>query len=287
MSEILNELQEVKKASQEQAAASQAIASEVSGKMSEIDEKVKEATTVVRNTIRDYNFEVFYVNSDTGNNNNDGLHSSRPWRDVSPLVNLIVYGKSYKIIISPGQVVEMPVSLDHSFGRIQFFSDYTTRATLKMKAINQNGIGDGTVEFKGDNLMLSFFGVNLETATQPENNTGKSTQYGSSALSRAHSGSNFNIELYCSKIIVKDFPLIRGGHQNAGFVALSLGYSGGIVIGEGNESHLTYSNDHFGLCNGSSSSIDNKNGANTWNAIMSGVGGNNNVIADFDFEAQA
>ncbi|NGZ17565.1 hypothetical protein G6Z94_09430 [Vibrio aestuarianus] len=286
MSEILVELGKLTQAAQEQTSASNTLAQEVSGKMAEIDQKVDAATTVVRDTIRDYNFEIFYVNSETGDNNNDGRHSSRAWRDVSPLVNLMVHGKSYKVNIGTGQVVEMPVSLHHSFGRIQFFSDYSNRATLKMKAINQNGIGDGTVDFNGENLLLSFFGVNLETATQPENNTGKSTQYGSSALSRPHSGSNFNIELYCAKIIVKDFPLIRTGHQNAGFVALSLGYSGGIVIGEGNETHLTYSNDHFGLCNGASSSIDNKNGANTWNAIMSGVGGNNNVIADFDFEAQ-
>lgn len=259
----------------------------VEGKMAEIDQKVDDATHVVRNTIRDYNFETFYVNTETGDNSNDGRHSSRAWRDVSPLANLMVYGKSYKISLGSGQVVEMPVSLYLSHGSIQFFSNYSNRATLKMKTIDYQGTGDGTVSFSGEGLTLTFFGVNLETATQPENNTGKSSGYNSSAISRPHGGSNLNIELYCGRIIVKDFPLIRSLTHNAGFVALNLGYSGGIVIGEGSEAHLTYSNDHFGLCNGTGGSIDNKNGPNTWNAIMHSVGGNNNVVADFDFEAQA
>ncbi|NGZ18023.1 hypothetical protein G6Z94_11800 [Vibrio aestuarianus] len=287
MSDINNEVQQLKQVVSEAVQASQSQTAEVAGKMAQIDQKVNAATHVVRETFRDYNFEIFYVNSEVGNNDNDGRHSSRPWRDVSPLVNLMVYGKSYKVVMPAGQVIDMPVSLALSHGSIQFFGNYDNQATLKMKAIDYQGVGDGTVTFSGDGLKLAFYGVNLETATQPGNNTGKSTGYNSSAVSRSHGGNNLNIELYNGKIFVKDFPLIRTMTHNAGFVALNLGYSGGIVIGEGTESYLTYSNDHFGLCNGTGSSIDNRNGPNTWNAIMHGVGGNKNVMADFDFEAQA
>ncbi|WDE69797.1 hypothetical protein VPHZ6_orf00014 [Vibrio phage VPHZ6] len=281
-----SEVQELTKSSNEQTAASQELAQEVAGKMAQIDQKVNEATTVVRNTIRDFNAEQFFVNSETGNNDNDGKTISRPWRDLSPLKSLIVYGKTYKISVPSGQTIDMPVSLVGDNVSYHFQGDYNNPGKIRMMAIDYQGTGDGTVFFGGINNALRLYGVKLETATRPPESTGKSTTYNSSALDRNHGGGSFYLEMYQSGIIIKDFPFIRNARHNAGFVTVNLGYNSGIEISEGGELYFAITNDHLGLSNGISSSIDNKNGDNTWKAITYLVGGNSNVVADFDFDAQ-
>ncbi|HAS6087771.1 TPA: hypothetical protein I7120_22065 [Vibrio vulnificus] len=281
-----SEVQELTKSSNEQTAASHELAQEVAGKMAQIDQKVNEATTVVRNTIRGYNHEKFYVNSETGDNTNDGKHGSRAWLDISPLKDLIVYGKAYQIVVPSGQTIDMPVSLVGENVSYHFQGDYNNPGKIRMMPIDYQGKGDGTVYFGGINNSLRLYGVKLETATQPADKTGKSTTYNASALDRNHGGGGFYLEMYQSGIIIKDFPFIRNSRQNAGFVTVNLGYNSGIVVGEGSEPYFAITNDHLGLSNGISSSIDNKNGDNTWKAITYLVGGNSNVVADFDFDAQ-
>lgn len=283
---LTEKIEELKNATAEQTLASQALAQEVANKMSGIDNKVAKATTVVRNTIRGYNAENYFIDSVNGSNDNSGESPNESWNDLAPLADLLVYGKSYNIHLAAGQRVKMPRTLRVDNAVILFQSDYDQQATLVMETLNYLGTHDGTVSFIGNNLVLKLFGVTLETATLKPESTTRSTSYRSAAVSREHSAGNFNIELYRGGIDIKDFPLIRSAMQNSGFVCLNLGATSQIKISEGGESKLAYTNDHLGLSNGSVSSIDNAHGTNTWNAILSGVGGNSNVVADFDFEAQ-
>lgn len=267
-------------------AAAEALTQTVEQQTSKINQAVAAATTVVRSTIRDYNHESYYIDTELGDNSNSGKSSNDRWKDLGPLKDILVYGKSYNIYIRGGQRVLMPHTLRADNVVYLFKSEYDNPARIVMQAIDYDGVKDGTVSFAGHNQVVKLYGVILETATLAPESTGRSTSYESAAFSRVHGAANLNIELYRGGIDIKDFPLIRTAHQNAGMVNLNLGATSNITISEGGESHLAYTNDHLGLSNGTVSSIDNKHGANTWNAIISGVGGNSNVIADFDFEGQ-
>jgi len=280
------ELAKLQASSAEQVEASRNLVDEVSKKTKEIDDKVNQATTVVRDTIKSYNSESYYIDTELGDNSNSGKSSNDRWKDLGPLKDKLVYGKAYNIYIRGGQEVAMPHTLRADNVVYLFKSEYDNPAKIIMQTIDYVGVKDGTVSFAGHNQVVKLYGVILETATLPPESTGRSTSYESAAFSRVHGAANLNIELYRGGIDIKDFPLIRTAHQNAGMVNLNLGATSKITISEGGESHLAYTNDHLGLSNGTVSSIDNAHGANTWNAILSGVGGNSNVLADFDFEAQ-
>ena len=267
-------------------AAAEALTQTVEQQTSKINQAAAAATKVVRETIRGYNVESFFVDAENGDNSNSGKSGNQAWKDLSPLSDLIVFGKTYDIYLRSGQRVIMPKNIKADNVIITIKGDYVAPATLAMAAIDYNGTKDGTVCFDGHNQVLKLYGTILETATLPPESTGKSSSYAGSAFQRVHGWGNLSVEIYRGGIDIKDFPLIKTAKQNSGFISLNLGASSFIRISEGGESKLAYSNDHFGLSNGSLSFIDNAHGSNTWNTILSGVGGNSNVLADFDFEGQ-
>jgi hypothetical protein len=103
MSEILNELQEVKKAAQDQTAASQAMTNEVSGKMAQIDTKLAELVKDVPDAIDSEMYKSIYVSVD-GDDNNHGGSSAAPLASIAKAISLIPNGSTARILLASAPV---------------------------------------------------------------------------------------------------------------------------------------------------------------------------------------
>ncbi|MEZ9423757.1 hypothetical protein AB4186_09995 [Vibrio lentus] len=117
MSEILNELQEVKKASQEQAAASNNLSQEVSGKMAEIDQKVNQTADEILQVITSNNVIIYYVDGVNGSDSNSGSSGS-PFFSLNRALSVCPTGSKVTIYMKRGQrhtTLSQPISCHASF----------------------------------------------------------------------------------------------------------------------------------------------------------------------------
>ena len=267
-------------------AATESLTQTVEQQTSKINQAVTAATTVVRDTIRGYNFETYYIDPEAGNDENSGKQSYLPLKTFAALNNKLVSGKSYNINLPAGSRIEMDDNLMCSNVIYAFRSSYDNPATIEMVSVDYLGKNDGTVQFGGHNITLKLFGVILETAKLKPDSTNRSNGYRSSAIMNYDNAPYFTLEMIFGGIVINDFPFFRSNNGSAGFVALSLGHNSFIKL-KGSESYFASSNDHYGLSYGNSGSfIENDHGQNTWKGILHNAGGNSNVLADFDFDAQ-
>ncbi|MEZ8723108.1 hypothetical protein AB6D66_18700 [Vibrio pomeroyi] len=163
MSEILNELQEVKKASQEQTAVSQAIANEVAGKMAAIDKKVDDAIEEVKSGEFDsvsFDSITLGIASFIGDANNTFAHLKTNIPRFQPyMVALNFSGYHYGTGV---------IDTDVSFYVYQS-PDYSDKGILMGWVVRHKGLGEGesspaqdlTYYFSQDDyLVLVFSGLN-------------------------------------------------------------------------------------------------------------------------------